>query len=134
MLLDSLLPSLSWKKQFKVFGQHCPYTYLTSERVNIRKHQGKGLGKHELQRKTHRPSNLVLFKPKCVKMRWRVSTSFDSPVQKASAPATMLAGLHLRAGCSPHTAFVFTKLFRNGLTYVLWEQTQPGDCWGVNEG
>lgn len=39
------------EKQFKVFGQCCPYIYLTREQVNIRKHQRKGLVKYELQRK-----------------------------------------------------------------------------------
>lgn len=43
------------EKQFKAFGQHCPYIYLTDERVNMRKHQGKGLGKYELQRLTDHP-------------------------------------------------------------------------------
>lgn len=51
------------EKQFQVFGQCCPYIYVTSEWVNIRAHQGKGLGKYKLQRKTHelkeRPSNLM---------------------------------------------------------------------------
>lgn len=41
------------EKQFKVYGQPCPYISLTSEEADIKKAQGKGLGKYEYQRKAH---------------------------------------------------------------------------------
>lgn len=82
------------EKRFKVFGQDCPYTELTGEHVNIRKHQDKGLGKYKLQRQAHRPSNLVLIKPKRIKMRWRVSPSSGRPVPVSRCLCRGLAAPH----------------------------------------
>lgn len=41
------------EKQFKVYGQPCPYVSLTSEEAVIKKAQSKGLGNYDYQRQTH---------------------------------------------------------------------------------
>lgn len=96
------------EKQFKVFGRCCPHLYLTGEWVNIRKHQGKGLGKYELQRQTHSPSNLVLFKPKCIKMKWTVSGCSEP------CPSEPLPLPQCQQGCTqglaaPHTQPLYVQ-------------------------
>lgn len=97
------------EKQFKIYGQPCPYISLTSEEADIKKAQGKGLGKYKHQRETQRLSNLELLRPKCVKMRCRVSSNSASPAWLASGPATVLSGLHSRADCSPNACVCFYK-------------------------
>lgn len=115
-------------EQFKVFGYWCPYKYLTSRWINVKKHQGRGLWKYELQIKSYSPPSLDLFKTKDIRIRP------GGVVAKAAYPWGTMPLSQCLQGFTPYTASGLPKLFRNDYTCLLWEQTQPGDCLGVNGG
>lgn len=119
-------------KQFKVFGQHHSYLYVTGEWVNTRKHQGRGLGKYELQRETHRQSSLLLFTPNCIKMRWRVSTSSDGTASESQCPCHSAGRAALKGWLLPTQPLLLQSCLE--MVCLVFYEKLSLKMTGVNEG